>query len=158
MFRSSKIWEGQRIIESHPWLKENWTKGSPSKQNGSCPVKVEPLPESSMLLLTVAKFSLIIFPSRICQTQPSPPGRAETLICEGWCLPSFLTFCLLTLASTVFWNVDSVRFGHARLTLFREATASKAFGKIHVNILHYGVTVRGLPRMGLFPVSLPQRK
>lgn len=44
-FLSSKIWEGQRISESHPWLEKNGVKGSPSKENRSSPVKAESLPE-----------------------------------------------------------------------------------------------------------------
>lgn len=76
-FSSSKIWEGHRIIEFHPWLGENWAERWLSEQNRSCSVKGEPLSESPALLLTVPRFPLIIFPFRISQTQPSLISRAQ---------------------------------------------------------------------------------
>ena len=94
-----KIWEGQRIIESHPWLEENGVKRSLSKQNGSCSAKAASPPESPALLLTVAKFSLIILPPRISQKQPSLPAGPELLVSEGMAPTIFPHLpCLLTLA------------------------------------------------------------
>lgn len=111
---------------------------------------------------------VICVTSHSCQVVPdnlplkdqsdSLPGRAKTLISEGMepaIFPHLLSAHLgvhhiLKCWLCKFWQglPDSVQGGQI----------SEAFGKIHVNILHYSVTVQGLPRLRLFQVSLSRRK
>lgn len=154
-FSSSKIREGHRIIEFHPWLGENWAERWLSEQNRSCSVKGEPLSESPALLLTVPRFPLIIFPLRISQTQPSLISRAQ--IAHGACYLSSPA-SPLTSGETVFWNVNSASFDNACLTLFREPEPQKTFVKYMVIQCITALLTQGLPELGLFGVSLPQKK
>ncbi|XP_033711908.1 protein eva-1 homolog C isoform X4 [Tursiops truncatus] len=71
---------------------------------------------------------------------------------------AYLRASLLTSGETVFWNVNSASFDDACLTLFREPEPQKTFVKYMVIQCITALLTQGLPELGLFGVSLPQKK